>query len=249
MNLNRTFFVFLSLLALTLGSDYFLDNYNYHAAEHRRLQKEMDEKFKAADRIQRKLEENNWQLNTVAPDNGILLLAYRNNDLLYWSDNSITFYPFDVRLIDGKRFEFISNGYYVIKSYVKDSVRSYALILVKTQYPYENEFLKSRFQPDLKLPRSTELLTETQPGSFAVHDWEGIYLFSVKFSQKELRFSQIEKRLTPALVFSYPAFLSAFIAWINTAGCKPEDQKYCPLRFGGISGTVPVYPVCLSYSR
>ena len=85
MNLNRTFFIFLALLALTLGSDYFLDNYNYHAAEHRRLQKEMDEKFRVADRIQHKLEENNWQLNTEVPDNGIIFLAYRNNNLLYWS--------------------------------------------------------------------------------------------------------------------------------------------------------------------
>ncbi len=67
MNLNRTVFVFLALLALTIGSDYFLDNYHYRAAEHRRLQKEMDEKFKAADRIHDKLEENNWQLNTAIP--------------------------------------------------------------------------------------------------------------------------------------------------------------------------------------
>jgi two-component system nitrogen regulation sensor histidine kinase NtrY len=201
MNLNRTIFVFLALLALTIGSDYFLDNYHYRAAEHRRLQKEIDEKFKVADRIHDKLEKNNWQLNTSIPDNGIILVAYRNNNLLYWSDNSITFYPFNENLIDGKRFEFISNGYYVIKSYITDSIRSYALILVKTQYPYENEFLQSSFQPDLKLPKSAELLTEAQPGSFAVHDWEGIYLFSVKFSQKELRFSQVEKRLTPILYF------------------------------------------------
>ena len=75
MNLNRTFFVFLALLALTIGSDYFLDNYHYRAAEHRRLQKEIDEKFKLADRIHEKLEDNNWQLNTSIPDNGIILVS------------------------------------------------------------------------------------------------------------------------------------------------------------------------------
>ncbi len=199
MNLNRTFFVFLALLVLTIGGDYFLDNYHYRAAEHKRLQKEMDEKFRLADKIHDKLGENKWQINTVIPGNGIIFLAYRNKNLLYWSDNSINLHPFNENLIEGKRFEFLSNGYYIIKSYGSDSIRSYALILVKYQYSHENRFLQSRFQPDLKLPKSTELLTEALPGSYAIHDWEGIYLFSVKFSQTELRFAEVEKRLMPVL--------------------------------------------------
>jgi two-component system, NtrC family, nitrogen regulation sensor histidine kinase NtrY len=202
MNLTKTFFVFLTCLALTLGSDYVLDNVHYHDAEHRRLQQEMNEKFKQADRMTARLQENNWRLNTDIPaDQGIIIIAYRKNNLLYWSDNRVTFNPFDKNSIDGKRFDFISNGYYVIKSYRNDSIRSYALILVKTEYPYENDFLNSRFQPDLRLPNSTELLTEPQTGSFAIHDWEGIYLFSIRFSNSELRFSRIEKNLTPSLYF------------------------------------------------
>jgi signal transduction histidine kinase len=130
-----------------------------------------------------------------------MILAYNKKNLLYWSDNSITLDRFNENALDGKRFDFISNGYYVIKSYVSDTIRSYALILIKNQYPYENDFLISRFQPDLRLPKSTELLTEAQPGSFAIHDWEGIYLFSIKFSHDELRFSQLEKYLTPILYF------------------------------------------------
>ena len=133
---------------------------------------------------------------------GIIMVAYRNNNLIYWSDNSITLYPFNENLIDGKRFEFISNGYYVIKSYITDSIRSYALILVKTQYPYENDFLISRFQPDLKLPKSTELLTEAQPGSFAVHDWEGIYLFSLNSQKMSSGFHSLKSILHQFCIFS-----------------------------------------------
>jgi signal transduction histidine kinase len=200
MNMIRTFFIFLALLLLTLGTDYFLDNVHYRDADHRRLQKEIDRKFKLADRMQARLQANNWQLNTDVPaDRGIILLAYCQDSLIYWSDNSITLLPFTKATEEEKRFEFISNGWYVIKSYHTDSIRSYALILVKTQYPYENIFLISSFQPDLKLPRSTELLTEAQPGSFAIHDWEGIYLFSIKFSNNELRFLLLERFLTPIL--------------------------------------------------
>jgi two-component system, NtrC family, nitrogen regulation sensor histidine kinase NtrY len=202
MKITRTFIVFLALIGMTIGCDFFLDNIHYRDADHRRLQKEIDKKIKLADRMQLELQDNKWGLNTKIPlDKGIIVLAYRKNNLIYWSDNSITLYRFNEDVLDGKRFDFISNGYYIIKSYIADSVRSYALILVKTQYPYENDFLTSRFQPDLKLPRTTQLLTEAQPGSFAVHDWEGIYLFSIRFSQDELKYSQLEKILTPSLYF------------------------------------------------
>jgi two-component system, NtrC family, nitrogen regulation sensor histidine kinase NtrY len=202
MNLTRTFAVFLVFLAISIGGDYLLDHIHYHDVQHRKLQHTMDEKFRLADRLEAKLAANNWQFSTELPANaGILFLAYKKNNLYYWSDNSITFYPFNENVIDGKRFDFISNGYYVIKSYVSDSIRAYALILVKTQYPYENDFLKSRFQPDLHLPISTELLTQAEPGSFAVHDWEGIYLFSIRFTKNELRFANLEQYLAPLLYF------------------------------------------------
>jgi two-component system, NtrC family, nitrogen regulation sensor histidine kinase NtrY len=202
MKITRTIIVFLAFLGMTIGSDFFLDNAHYQDADHGRLQKEINKKIKLADKMQGELQDNNWSLNTKIPLNkGIIVLAYRKDNLIYWSDNSISLYRFNKDVLDGKRFDFISNGYYIIKSYITDSIRSYALILVRTQYPYENDFLTSRFQPDLKLPKSTQLLTEPQSGSFAVHDWEGIYLFSIRFSKDELRYSQIEKFLTPSLYF------------------------------------------------
>jgi len=202
MNITKTILIFITLLALTLSVDIFLDNIHYRDTDHNRLQKKMDKKFRLADRMQERLRDNQWRLNTSIPkEKGIIFLAYKENSLVYWSDNSITLNDINTKATEGKRFDFISNGYYVVKSYLNDTIRSYALILVKTKYPYENDFLDSRFQPDLNLPKSTELITETQPGSFAIHDWEGIYLFSIKFSSEELRYSQLEKYVTPVFYF------------------------------------------------
>jgi len=202
MNATRYFFIFIGLLAVTIINGTLLAIIHYRDSDHKRLQQEIDKKFKLADRTCEKLLENNWQLNTPVPaDKGLIVIAYRNDSLIYWSENSITFDRFQLNTMDGKRFDFISNGWYVIKPYVKDSLRVYSLILVKTQYPYENEFLVSRFQPDLRLPKSTELITEAQPGSFSIHDWEGIYLFSIKFSNNELKFSHLGKYLIPLLWF------------------------------------------------
>ena len=186
MKTGRTILTFLILLLIAVSGNLLLDNWHYKKADHRRLQKEINKKFRRTDRLVEKLQAGNWQLNTALPGNEeIVVLAYRNDSLIYWSDNSLSFSLFDEGNFTGKHFQFISNGWYVVKPYLNDSLRAYGLILVKTQYPYENDFLGSRFQPDLKLPASTKLYTEAKPGSFSVLDWEGIYLFSIKFSGEE----------------------------------------------------------------
>jgi two-component system nitrogen regulation sensor histidine kinase NtrY len=210
MNKTNYILLFLTLLLLSITGSFILDHWHYKQGDHRRLQKEINKKFRRTDHIFEKLQENKWQLDTQLPDDkSIIMVVYRNDSLIYWSDNTLSFNPFDENLLAGKRFGFISNGWYVIKPYLNDSIRAYGLILVKTQYPYENDFLINRFQPDLKLPSSTELLIETQPGSFSVLDWEGIYLFSIKFSVNELRFSRLEKYLIPLLLLL--TFLSLLI--------------------------------------
>lgn len=221
MKLNKAIILFLAVFTLTLVTDSLLDSFHFHEADHKRLQKEIDHKFKQADKLYGKLSENNWDLGTLQPDRDILFLAYRKDSLCFWTDNRLTFLPFAQNTVEGKRFEFISNGWYIIKPYISDSVRTYALILVKTEYPYENDFLTSRFLPDLGLPKSTELLISPETGSFAVHDWEGIYLFSIRFSGNELRFFRLERYLTPLL---YLASLLVFFALVR-AGLKLIRRK------------------------
>ncbi len=202
MNTSKYIAIFLTLLMITMGINVILDNWHFKESDHRRLQKEIDKKFLQTDRIFKKLQDNNWQLNAQVPDDkGITMVVYHNDSLIYWSDNTMSFKPFEQFELTGKRFDSISNGWYVIKTYRMDSIKAYGLILVKSQYPYENEFMISGFHPDLKLPTSTKLLTVAQPGSFAIHDWEGIYLFSIKFSISELRYSRLEKLLIPVLIF------------------------------------------------
>ena len=202
MNTGRIFLIFLALLLITMSGNFILDNWHYKEVDHRRLQNEINKKFQRSDRIFQRLQENNWKLDTQLPDEkGIIMVAYLHDSLIYWSDNTLSFYHLEDKAVAEKRFDFISNCWYVIKPYVSDSIRAYGLILVKSEYPYENDFLENRFQPDLKLPSSTELLTEAQPGSYSIHDWEGIYLFSIKYSVNELRFSWLEKLIIPCLIF------------------------------------------------
>jgi len=202
MKTGKFIIIFTTLVISTIAADFFLDNWHYKQSDHRRLQKEIDKKFRRADRIYDRLKENNWQLDTPLPKNsGTIVLVYRNDSIKYWSDNNLSFSTFNESHIEDRRFGFISNSWYVIKPYFNDSIRAYGLILIKSQYPYENDYLENGFQPDLRVPASTELFTEPVPGSYSVLDWEGIYLFSIKFNIDELRFAKLEKYLIPSLIF------------------------------------------------
>ncbi|MBN1158922.1 MAG: GHKL domain-containing protein [Bacteroidales bacterium] len=205
---KRYFVRFLLILAAILVTwitgDYIFNNYHYGAGYHRKLQKQLLRKFEEIDRHYELVKSNNWELSTPIPsDRGIVIIAYCEDSLVYWSDNSITFNSFKSDVPEQKRFDSISNGWYVIKAYRNDSIRTYGLYLVKNEYPYENEFLMNNFHKDLKLPRSTELLTKSTEGTYSIHDWEGIYLFSVRFDKDELRFAQIEKYFSPVMLFVF----------------------------------------------
>jgi two-component system, NtrC family, nitrogen regulation sensor histidine kinase NtrY len=223
MRLGKHITIFISLLLLTFTGKFMLDNWHYKEGDHRRLQKEINRKFSQTDRIYRRLQDNNWRLNTPVPsDKGITMIAYRNDSLIYWSNNTLSFDRFNTNIVYDKHFDSISNCWYIIKPYLTDSFRAYGLILLKTLYPYENDFLINQFYPDLKLPKSTELLTEPQEGSYSIHDWEGIYLFSVRFSIHELRFARLQKVLIP--LFFLLTFVS-FLLLIYSAIQKINSRK------------------------
>lgn len=222
-----------------MTTNFILDNWHYREGDHRRFQKAIDRNFRRADRIYEKLKFNNWALNTELPKtNGIIMVAYRNDSLTYWSDNTITFSELNTSQIGEKRFDFISNTWYVIKSYGEDTVLTYGLIPIKSEYSYNNRFLDNGFHPCYNLPESTELLTEPQPGSYSIIDWEGIYLFSIRFSVDELRFSRLEKYLIPSLIFlsllSFLILIHRLIGNIHKVSVRNLVILLLPLIFGSL---------------
>lgn len=236
MTTGKYLILFITLVCVTIGADFLLDNWHYKQGDHRRLQKEINNKFEAADRMYARLKSNDWHLETSLPkSSGISMVMYRNDSLKYWSDNKLDFNFLNDNLPLENRFQLLDNGWYIIKPYSEDSLRGYALILVKTEYPYENDYLASEFHADLNLPESTELLNEAQPGSYSIVDWEGIYLFSIKFSIHELRFSRVEKYTIPALILLsllvFFLLVDRFISFVRKAWYKNLLILCLPLVF------------------
>ena len=120
----RHIVILAAIFVAGITGDFVLDHSHYGAGYHRKLQKQLVRKFRQIDKYYEYVRETNWQLNAQIPvDKGIMLLAYQNDSLIYWSDNNISFASFNNKSLEQKRFEFISNGWYVIREYQSDSIR------------------------------------------------------------------------------------------------------------------------------
>ena len=162
-----------------------------------KFQRVLNNKFKYLDKKYSELTED-WRITDYneLSKNGIILLIYRNDSLVSWSDNSISLSNIYRETDYENPFIFISNSYYVVKTYRKDNYTVIGLIFIKNEYPYENEFLQNAFQNDFVITASAEIIAEGTKGSNSVYDWNNQYLFTLIFYD-ELKFPELTRYLPP----------------------------------------------------
>ncbi len=102
-------------------------------------------------RVERVLNEKNLQVKKILknspPDklsqlekNGIIFQYYINDSLVYWSDNSVSELTRDqLRKTEG--IQKLPNGWYQIIVLKNGNTKAVGLILIKSQYSFENEYL------------------------------------------------------------------------------------------------------------
>lgn len=116
---------------------------------------------------------------------GILLFGYTNDSLAFWTNNSA---PVDMTMDISSfhsRIMRLRNGWYEVASLDTLNNHYRALILIKREYPFENEYLVNSFQRDFKLSHLAEVeLIESEEGH-SIHSDSGDYLFSLTFNRKE----------------------------------------------------------------
>lgn len=109
---------------------------------------------------------------------GFVLLGYKQDSLLFWSDNSF--------LIPKKKFldkenslvVRLEDGFYFMQKQKMDSIDLYGFLLLKKIYPYQNKFLKNHFGPDFIIPASFEISQNSKIGA-PVYNPNGKFLFSL----------------------------------------------------------------------
>lgn len=96
----------------------------------------------------------------------------RNKTLLYWSDNSINF-PLDSFEKVRSKMCFIDNAWYLSEYRILDSVEVYLLTFIKSEYPYENEYIANRFHSDFNITPLVHIYVQQQPETYEIKDATG----------------------------------------------------------------------------
>lgn len=126
--------------------------------------------------------QRNWNTiyNRLQAEN-INLFITRNDSLLYWSTNSISFSSLDFTNKPNNIAFKAPNGWYIGYKQVRGSYYYYFTYLVKNQFSYKNQYIQNTFNDELNFLQEG-LITKT-PGIDHFHDIvsvSGQHLFSLQ---------------------------------------------------------------------
>ncbi len=138
------------------------------------------------------------------------VLIYKDDSLYYWTGNKV---PIGVNEINSSPlppFLELSNGYYQVLQVEDHGFEAYAFILVKSNFPYQNEFLINDFSDYYPCASSFDI--DLTANDHNLYDSSGNYLFSLQQNkQSKIRISSLNEVLLFLLYFSGFLFLIAAI--------------------------------------
>jgi len=111
----------------------------------------------------------------------IYIQTFAKGKLSFWSGIRIIIES-DSLLREGTTFIHWKNGYYEV---IKKSSTDFSVICyipIKSDYPYQNEYLKNTFSPDLITSNTLDIAGLNDKNVFNIRNLNGKYLFSVKLS-------------------------------------------------------------------
>jgi two-component system nitrogen regulation sensor histidine kinase NtrY len=157
---------------------------------------------------------------------GIGIFVYRNDSLIFWSDNNIPVpslrVDFPVRDLVG-----IANSYFIKREKNAGHLDAIGLILIKKEYPYENRFLKNSFQEDFNLdPEVIIQPKRSENRQNAVYNSDGNFLFTLDYNITR-KLNPLEKQLSVFMyVFVFILFLLFLRRFIHNAGDRLKNIMF-----------------------
>ncbi|HEY1039438.1 MAG TPA: hypothetical protein VGF30_08550, partial [Bacteroidia bacterium] len=119
---------------------------------------------------------------------GVVFLAYQNDSLLYWSDNSASVEEYMKEVCLDNHLAKLKNGYFEVLRHPRaphDKYNLIGLILIKNEYSYQNKYLQNTFFKDYDLPKGTELFERGGKNDYLIRNQKGQELFYLSFQSNE----------------------------------------------------------------
>jgi two-component system nitrogen regulation sensor histidine kinase NtrY len=152
-------------------------------------------------------------------DQGIDLLTYESDELVFWS--SVKAIPGNPDLInEGSSFLQFGNGWYEVIKKTIDDETIFFLIQVETQYAIQNQYLENGIS---KYLLDNNSLTRATFSDYEVHpivNLNGKVLFEVKLKQGYSKsiYASVEIWLWVIGLFSFCLFFNSFCSWLAKRG-------------------------------
>ena len=102
--------------------------------------------------------------------------TYKNDSLVFWSDNSVPLSQLTHVEKAGNRTISLANGIYFYNDTIIGEYRLAGLFLIKWNYPYQNIYLENRFQSGFSAPPQTEI--SFKRGDYNIYTGES-FMFSI----------------------------------------------------------------------
>jgi signal transduction histidine kinase len=119
---------------------------------------------------------------------GLVYLVYKNDSLLYWSDNSASVEEYMKEVCLDNPLAKLKNGYFEVIRFPNaphDKYKLMGLILLKNEYSYQNKYLQNEFFSDYKLPKGTNLVENPKEGEVVIKSSKGVQLFGLSLPPGE----------------------------------------------------------------
>lgn len=120
--------------------------------------------------------------NQFCHDNEIVIIVFTDSTIRFWSDNSVTFSYSELNKLNG--FGFLGNGWFEFRKFKYNSISIFGLIKVKTDFRYQNQYLRSEFRTDFNFHSNTNF--SLKAGEYNIYSKEGTFLFSILLSEELL---------------------------------------------------------------
>jgi len=149
-----------------------------------------------------------YDFNNLFEDKGFEILIYINDTLKYWSDNIAPVNSIYDDKFFSNNISHLENGWYDINKTKYNNTVIIGLLLIKHDFPYQNDYLVNNFQKDFALSSETSILLKS--GEYNIYNLDGTFLFSILFPDE----IQISESRIFLLFFLYLAGFIFFIIFL-----------------------------------
>ena len=154
-----------------------------------------------------------------ADKQNIYLHTFKKGKLSFWGGIQILF-DSDSSIRDGSTFLSWKNGYYEVIKKTQDDFSVVVCIPVKSNYPYQNQYLQNTFSKDLINENNLDIASINDSSVYNIRNINGKYLFSVKLEPTAINvfYSSLELWMWIMAVVFGLIFINHLCNWIASRG-------------------------------